>query len=56
MSYIKLVRKHLILLNMHSNYMFVPLPKKLLPLNQMPAFIFGLFQLGNNFLGKGTNL
>jgi len=49
MSYIKLVRKHLILLNMHRNYMFVPLSKKLLPNDQMPAFIFGLFQLGNNF-------
>jgi len=43
MSYIKLVRNDLILLNMHSNYMFVPLPKKLLPLHQMPDFIFGLF-------------
>jgi hypothetical protein len=56
MSYIKLVRKHLILLNMHSKYMFVPLPKKLLPNNQKPEISFGLFQLGNNFLGKGTNV
>jgi hypothetical protein len=41
---------------MHSNYRFVPLPKKLLPMDWKSQISFGLFQLGNNFLGKGTNL
>jgi hypothetical protein len=54
MSYIKVVRNDIILLNMNSNYIFVPLPKKLLPLNQMPDLIFSL--LAKNFLGKGTNM
>jgi hypothetical protein len=35
-SYIKLVRKHLFLKNMHRNDTIVPLPKKLLPKNQRP--------------------
>jgi hypothetical protein len=42
MSLIKVVRNDIILLNMHSNYIFVPLPEKLLPLNQMPDLIFSL--------------
>jgi hypothetical protein len=56
MSYRKVVRKHLFLLKIHKNYMFVPLPKKLLLENQNPEISFGLLKLANNFLGKGTNL
>jgi hypothetical protein len=36
MSYIKVVRKHLYLKNMHRNNMIMPLAKKLLPKNQRP--------------------
>jgi hypothetical protein len=36
MSYIKVVRKHLFLKNIHNRYMFEPQTKKLLPKNQKP--------------------
>jgi len=52
----KVIRQHLIFLNMLRNYKFAPQTKKLLPYNQKPESSFGVINLGNNFLVWGANV
>jgi len=56
MSYIKIVRNHLILLNMFRSCSSVPLGKKLLPMQKRPKMKYDFHSMGNNFLPKGTEL